>query len=182
MTGSDQLQLRLRAPTGTRIERTEQLALPRSRTSRRSSGAGNVAITTSFVGVSPPAIRSTPSTCGRQGPHEAVLARRPRRRSRASMATRCASGCARGCRRRARMTGVVRSGRHRVAGDELRLADANRSRGAGRSTCSRTAIMPRRSGGAAEACRFCAISSSRSRSTTRRSTSTWTASAPASTG
>jgi multidrug efflux pump subunit AcrB len=49
-----QLQLRLRAPTGTRVEGTEAIALEVLDLIRQEAGADNVALTLGFVGVHAP--------------------------------------------------------------------------------------------------------------------------------
>src|SRR5260370_5543801 len=49
-----QLQLHLRAPAGTRIERTEQIALQTLEVIKREVGPDNVAISLGFVGKQPP--------------------------------------------------------------------------------------------------------------------------------
>lgn len=51
---SGQFSVRMRAPTGTRIERTEQIALRTLDIIKREVGADNVEITLGFVGVQPP--------------------------------------------------------------------------------------------------------------------------------
>ena len=48
-----QFQIRLQAPTGTRIERTERVTLEAMDLIRDTMGAENVGITTSFIGVQP---------------------------------------------------------------------------------------------------------------------------------
>lgn len=68
-----QFQLRLRAPTGTRIERTELVALKALDVIRREAGPGNVAITTGFIGVQPASYPINPIYLWTSGPHEAVL-------------------------------------------------------------------------------------------------------------
>ena len=52
-TDKGQFQLRLRAPTGTRIERTEELAQLAVRVIEREAGAGNVKMTVGYVGQMP---------------------------------------------------------------------------------------------------------------------------------
>jgi multidrug efflux pump subunit AcrB len=69
----EQFQLRLRAPTGTRIERTEQLALAALEAIKAELGPERVAITTSFVGVQPPSYPINTIYLWTSGPHEAVL-------------------------------------------------------------------------------------------------------------
>ena len=51
------LRLRLRAPTGTRVEETERRVLRALDVIRNEIGQGNVSITSDFVGMSLPAIR-----------------------------------------------------------------------------------------------------------------------------
>ncbi|MGH9657480.1 MAG: efflux RND transporter permease subunit, partial [Bryobacteraceae bacterium] len=72
-TDSGQFQLRLRAPTGTRIERTEALALQALEVIRQEAGADHVQITTGFIGVQPPAYPVNTIYLFTSGPHEAVL-------------------------------------------------------------------------------------------------------------
>jgi multidrug efflux pump subunit AcrB len=72
-TDTGQFQLRLRAPTGTRIERTEVMALKALDVIRDQVGAGNVAITTDFVGVQPPSYPINTIYLWTSGPQEAVL-------------------------------------------------------------------------------------------------------------
>jgi multidrug efflux pump subunit AcrB len=68
-----QFQLRLRAPTGTRIERTELIALEALDEIKAEVGEEHVAITTSFVGVQPPSYPINTVYLWTSGPHEAVL-------------------------------------------------------------------------------------------------------------
>jgi multidrug efflux pump subunit AcrB len=68
-----QLQLRLQAPTGTRIERTELITLQAMDLIRDTVGAENVRITTSFVGVQPASYPINTIYLWTSGPHEAVL-------------------------------------------------------------------------------------------------------------
>src|SRR5271165_1596247 len=53
------LRLRLRAPAGTRIEETERIVLRALNVIQQDAGKDNVRITSDFMGVVPPAIRST---------------------------------------------------------------------------------------------------------------------------
>jgi multidrug efflux pump subunit AcrB len=69
----NQFQVRLRAPTGTRIEKTEQVALRALQLIRDEVGADQVAITSSFVGVQPPSYPINLVHLWTSGPHEAVL-------------------------------------------------------------------------------------------------------------
>ena len=68
-----QFQLRLRAPTGTRIERTEELALQALEGIKEAVGPENVAITVSYVGVPAPNYPINNVYLWTSGPEEAVL-------------------------------------------------------------------------------------------------------------
>lgn len=68
-----QFQIRLRAPTGTRIERTELLALKALDIIRNEVGAEHVSITTDYVGVQPASYPVNTIYLWTSGPHEAVL-------------------------------------------------------------------------------------------------------------
>jgi multidrug efflux pump subunit AcrB len=68
-----QFQLRLRAPAGTRIERTEVIALKALDVIRNVAGPDNVAITTGFIGVQPPSYPVNTIYLWTSGPQEAVL-------------------------------------------------------------------------------------------------------------
>ncbi len=72
-TFESQFQLRLRAATGTRIEKTEQIALRALELIGREAGPGNVEITSTFVGVQPPSYPINTIYLWTSGPHEAVL-------------------------------------------------------------------------------------------------------------
>ncbi|HXF13488.1 MAG TPA: efflux RND transporter permease subunit [Terriglobales bacterium] len=72
-TDTGQFQLRLRAPTGTRIERTEVLALKALDIIKREVGPQNVAIETDFVGVQPPNYPVNTIFLFTSGPQEAVM-------------------------------------------------------------------------------------------------------------
>jgi multidrug efflux pump subunit AcrB len=72
-TDPPQFQLRLRAPAGTRIERTEVTALKALDVIRRELGPENVAISTSFIGVQPASYPINTVFLWTSGPHEAVL-------------------------------------------------------------------------------------------------------------
>ena len=73
VTGSDQLQMRLRAATGTRIERTEPLTLRVLDEITQEVGADNVVISTAFIGVQPASYPINTIYLWTSGPHEAVL-------------------------------------------------------------------------------------------------------------
>jgi multidrug efflux pump subunit AcrB len=68
-----QFQLRLRAPTGTRIERTEVLALKALDLIKEEVGPDNVEIESDFVGVQPPNYPVNTIFLFTSGPHEAVM-------------------------------------------------------------------------------------------------------------
>ncbi|MCU1238744.1 MAG: acriflavin resistance protein, partial [Candidatus Solibacter sp.] len=70
---SGEFQLRLRAPTGTRIERTEIIALRALDVIKQEAGEKNVRITTDFVGVQPASYPINTIYLFTSGPHEAVL-------------------------------------------------------------------------------------------------------------
>ena len=68
-----QFQLRLRAPTGTRVERTETMTLKALDAIRAEAGLDNVEITLSFVGTQPPNYPINSIYLWSSGPQEAVL-------------------------------------------------------------------------------------------------------------
>jgi len=68
-----QFQVRLRAPTGTRIERTEVKALKALELIEAEVGPENVQITTGFIGVQPASYPINTIYLWTSGPHEAVL-------------------------------------------------------------------------------------------------------------
>lgn len=68
-----QLQLRLRAPTGTRIERTEELCRKALEVIGQTAGADAVAITLAFVGTQPPSYPINSIYLWTSGPQEAVI-------------------------------------------------------------------------------------------------------------
>ncbi len=70
---SRQLQLRLRAPTGTRLERTELIALKAMDVIKQDVGPNNVEITTGFIGVPPASYPINTIYLFSSGQHEAVL-------------------------------------------------------------------------------------------------------------
>jgi multidrug efflux pump subunit AcrB len=72
-TDSGQFQVRLRAPTGTRIERTEVMTLKALEIIRHEVGPDNVAIESDFVGVQPPSYPINTIFLFTSGPHEAVM-------------------------------------------------------------------------------------------------------------
>ena len=68
-----QFQLRLRAPSGTRVERTEDITLKALDAIRAEAGSDNVAITLAFVGAQPPSYPINSIYLWTSGPQEAVL-------------------------------------------------------------------------------------------------------------
>lgn len=67
------LQIRLRAPVGTRIERTEVVALKALDLIKLEAGPENVRITTGFIGTHPPSYPVSNIHLFTSGPHEAVI-------------------------------------------------------------------------------------------------------------
>src|SRR5262249_25122010 len=67
------LQLRLRAPTGTRIERTEVLTRQVVAAIAQEVGEGNTLLTLAFVGSPPPNYPINSIFLWTSGPHEAML-------------------------------------------------------------------------------------------------------------
>jgi multidrug efflux pump subunit AcrB len=72
-TFESQFQVRLRAAAGTRIEKTETIALRALDLIRQEVGPENVEITSSFVGVQPPSYPINTIYLWTSGPHVAVL-------------------------------------------------------------------------------------------------------------
>ena len=68
-----QFQIRMRAPTGTRVERTEVMALKAVDVIKNDVGPENVDITTGFIGVQPPSYPVNTIFLFTSGQHEAVL-------------------------------------------------------------------------------------------------------------
>ncbi len=68
-----QMQVRLRMPAGTRIERTEDATKKTLALIENIVGKKNVAITSSFVGLQPPTYAINPIFLYTSGPHEAVI-------------------------------------------------------------------------------------------------------------
>lgn len=66
-------QLRLRAPVGTRVERTEVVALKALDTIKAEAGADNVDITLGYIGTQPASYPVNTIHLWTSGPHEAVL-------------------------------------------------------------------------------------------------------------
>jgi multidrug efflux pump subunit AcrB len=72
-TEAGQIQLRLRAPTGTRIERTELIAPKALDIIKREVGPDNVQIESDFVGVQPPSWPVNTIYLFTSGPQESVM-------------------------------------------------------------------------------------------------------------
>ena len=68
-----QMQLRLRAPAGTRIERTEVLTQQTLEAIKQAAGPDNVAITLCYIGTQPASYPVNTIHLWTSGPHEAVL-------------------------------------------------------------------------------------------------------------
>src|SRR6516162_2267373 len=73
LVDTGQFQLHLRAPAGTRIERTEQLALQTLDAIKREVGPDNVEVSLGFVGTQPPNYPINTIYLWSSGPEEAVL-------------------------------------------------------------------------------------------------------------
>lgn len=72
-TTVDQFRLRLRAPAGTRIERTELVALQALQSIEAVAGPGQIEISSAFIGVQPPSYPINTIYLWTSGPQEAVL-------------------------------------------------------------------------------------------------------------
>ena len=127
------------APTGTRIERTELIALKALDVIKQEVGPDNVEISTAFIGVQPASYPINTIYLWTSGPQEAVMlvALKPgcarsgealRERLRAALPTRDAGRAS-----------SLRGRRHHQPGDELRLADAHRGRRTGPSIAANRA-------------------------------------------
>jgi multidrug efflux pump subunit AcrB len=81
-----QLQMRLRAPTGTRVEKTEQIAQHALDLLNEEADEKNVDITLGFVGVQPPSYPVNTIHLWTSGPEEAVLQAQFKRGSKVSLA------------------------------------------------------------------------------------------------
>src|SRR5437867_305466 len=68
-----QIQVRLRAPTGTRVERTELIALKAMDVIKQQVGPENVDLTTGFIGIQPPSYPINTIFLFTSGQQEAVL-------------------------------------------------------------------------------------------------------------
>ncbi len=72
-SNSGQFQLRLKAPDGTRFERTEEYTLKALDVIKNVVGANNVAISSAYVGTQPSSYGTSAIFVFTTGPHEAVL-------------------------------------------------------------------------------------------------------------
>jgi multidrug efflux pump subunit AcrB len=72
-SNAGQFQVRLRAPEGTRFERTEQFALKALEIIKHEAGDKNVQITSTYVGTQPSSYGTSTIFLFTSGPHEAVL-------------------------------------------------------------------------------------------------------------
>ena len=70
---SGQFQIRLRAPAGTRLERTELYSMKALDVIKQVVGAGNVDISTAFIGIQPSSYPINTIYLWTSGPHEAVI-------------------------------------------------------------------------------------------------------------
>jgi len=71
--GEELIQMRLRAPDGTRIERTELITIQALNIIRGEVGSGGAQISTAFIGAQPPSYPINLIYLFTGGPHEAVL-------------------------------------------------------------------------------------------------------------
>jgi len=72
-SNTGQFQVRLRAPDGTRFERTEQFALKALEEIKQEVGEDNIQITSTYVGTQPSSYGTSTIFLFTSGPHEAVL-------------------------------------------------------------------------------------------------------------
>ena len=96
---SGQFQLRIKAPVGTRIERTEEIARQALSGIKEEVGAENLDITVGFGGVSPSSYTINTVYLWTGGPEEVVLRVALQRRTAASGWNRSRKSCAGSCRR-----------------------------------------------------------------------------------
>ena len=162
-----QFRLRMRAPDGTDIDRTEQVALKALEVVNSAAGADNVQMTLGYLGTIPSAYPINTVFQWMRGPQDAVMwvalkqgKRHPHREVQGETPRKTGPGAS-------RRAVLLRAGRHHQRSDELRLLDAGgsgreRSRISARPAPSRRKSRPRwrRSLG-------CGTSRSSSRSTTR---------------
>ena len=129
---------------------------------RREIGPDNVEITSDFVGVVPSSYPVNLIHLFTSGPQEAIIqvALKPGAPRGEACARRLRARSAAGT---AGLPGLVRSRRHRQPGDELRIADADRGRGAGRQPAGRLRLRPESPGADWPSSPSCATCSSRRR-------------------
>jgi multidrug efflux pump subunit AcrB len=72
-SNSPVFRIRLRAPSGTRVEETERIVLQALNVIRREAGAGNIAITSDFVGLIPSSYPVDLIHLFTSGPQEAII-------------------------------------------------------------------------------------------------------------
>ena len=72
-TNSTQFQVRLRAPDGTRIERTETKLIQALGILKQITGEKDIAVSSAYIGQHPAAFSVSPIYLFTSGPHEAVL-------------------------------------------------------------------------------------------------------------
>ena len=144
------LRMRLRAPAGTRIEETERIVLHALDVIGMEAGKENIAITSDFLGLIPSSYPVDLIHLFTSGPQDAIIQvslkpDAPARRSPARTLTGQPAA------RVARYGSFLRGGRYRHAGDELRLADARRSRRAGHQSAGRLRLRAKNPGISGEA-------------------------------
>jgi len=122
-----QLQLHLRAPAGTRIERTEQIALQTLDIIKREVGPDNVQISLGFVGTQPPNYPINTIYLWSSGSEEAVLQVQLKRGAGIGIEELKERLRQKLPQETGRCALLIRTERHRQPGDELRRADADRS-------------------------------------------------------
>ena len=131
------LRIRLRAPSGTRVEETERIVLRALDVIQREAGPDNVEITSDFVGVVPSSYPVDLIHLFTSGPQEAII-QVALEAGCAARRSACASDCGPACAKElAGIPNLVRSRRHRQPGDELRIAHADRGGRAGRQPAGR---------------------------------------------
>ena len=138
-------QLRLRAPDGTRIEETEQLAIAALETIGKEVGRDKVEISIGYVGLIPSSYPINAIYQWTGGPEEAILRVALKEGAKVDIERLKERLRAGACGAIARRAALVRAGRHRQRGDELRLADAGRGRRHRAEPRRRTGPSPRSS-------------------------------------
>jgi multidrug efflux pump subunit AcrB len=122
-TANGQLQVRLRAPAGTKLDRTEQLALQALEIVRGELGPENIGTTLGLVGVHAPNYPVNLIHAWNSGTDEATLQIQLKPGAKVEGTPSPALRL-----RPTRNPGVLRTGRHRQPRDELRGGHADRSR------------------------------------------------------